>query len=161
MMSSFKEKIKTLKYALVVTKEYNVKLAFLSLFKCVFTAVGPLIPTYYIAKMLDELSGGKNVKQIIIYAVSMVVLCSLVHYFSSRLNMIMSAIYDKIYFQESEIFMKKIVSLDYELLENKEFRTTSRRIKMRCSTTAPCAFVYGTWCRACSAAFWVSACRYI
>lgn len=128
-MKSFKEKIKTLKYAFTITKGNNVKLFFLSLAQSLLTTVIPLIPTYFIGKIVDELAGGKNIEKLTFYAVAMVVLSVFAYFLDSITDISQGKVNDKMYFFEREIFMKKIVTLDYELLENKDFQDNVRAYK--------------------------------
>lgn len=128
-MKSFKSKINTLKYAFAVTKKYNKKIAAMNFLLSIITAVLPLIPTYFTAKIIDELAGDKNVKNLIAYAILMTVLTFVLYFASRILNIHTGLIYESIYWDESKTFMEKIVTLDYELLDNKNFQDNVKAYK--------------------------------
>lgn len=144
-MNAFKQKLINIKYAFTVTLKYNKKLSLLSFISCIITAVTPLIPTYFTAKIIDELAGDKNVKNLIIYATLLTGLTFMFYLWGRFTNINLNKIYDELYWVESKTFMEKIVTLDYELLENKEFQDNVKAYKNAFSNNG--SVCIGIWWR--------------
>lgn len=128
-MKSFKDKINTLKYAFTITRKYNKKFALMNLALSISMSILPLIPTYFTAKIIDELAGGKNMENIIINAVLMTGLVFLLYLIQKGLDIHLDKIYDTVYWLESKTFMEKVVTLDFELLEDKKFQDNVKAYK--------------------------------
>lgn len=144
-MNAFKQKLNTLKYAFTVTRKYNKRFGLLSCVLCILTALAPLIPTYFTAKIIDELAGQKNVKSLIVYAVLMTCLTFIFYFSQSLANIGIDKIFNKLYWVESKAFMEKIVTLDYELLENKFFQDNVKAYKNAFSNNG--SVCVGIWYR--------------
>lgn len=128
-MKSLTNKINTLKYAFTVTRKYNKKFAVMNFLISILMAALPLVPTYFISKILDELAEVPNVKKIITYAFFMISLSFIFYLMENLLDIQLNKLYHEVYWWESKIFMEKIVALDYELLENKKFQDSVKAYK--------------------------------
>lgn len=128
-MKLFKDKINTLRYAFSITRKYNKKFAAMNFISSLLMAVSPLIPTYFTAKLIDELAGDKNIERLITYAILMTVITFAFMLINNFLNISLNKMYDAVNWLESKIFMEKIISLDFELLENKKFQDNVKAYK--------------------------------
>lgn len=127
---SFKEKINCIAFALKLSKDFNKSIYVFAAFYCLFGAIVPLIPTYFSAKIVDELAGSRDVKTLIILAVLMVVLTAVFEFgrhifekgYADRRNLLHDF--------ESKVFEEHIVNADYELLEDADFQNAIKSYKI-------------------------------
>lgn len=127
---SFKEKINCITFALRISRDFDKSIYVFASFSCLFGAIVPLIPTYFSAKIVDELVGERDVRTLVILGVLLAVLTA-VFEFGRHL-------FEKGYFDrcallhdfESKVFEEHIVNADYELLEDADFQDAIKSYKI-------------------------------
>lgn len=127
---TFKEKLACLRWAFGLCTAFDKSIYAVFFLKSLFSAVVPLIPTYFSAKIVDELTGARDIKTLIIYGA---VMASLIAVFEFARHLSERAMSDKLellHLYESKIFEESIIGKDYELLEDTEFQTAVKAYKV-------------------------------
>lgn len=127
---TFKEKLSCLRWALKICNKFDKSIYVVFFLKSFFSAIVPIIPTFFSAKIVDELTGARDVKTLIIYGAVMAVLIAV---FEFARHLTERAMWDKselLYIYESKIFEECIIGKDYELLEDVDFQTAVKAYKV-------------------------------
>lgn len=82
------------------------------------------------AKILNELTGAKNIQTLYIYAIVTVVLNLLMYLIPKGLAKIIKYHREQFYRNEQMFFSEKIMSMDYEKIEDREIHLMYEKIKM-------------------------------
>lgn len=127
---TFKEKLNCLRFGFDLCSKFDKSIYIIAVLKWLCNAVVPLIPTYFSAKMVDELAGAGNVKTLIIYGVFMAVLIAVFEFARHLTDRAMDDKIEKLHIYESKIFEENIISKDYELLEDSDFQTAVKAYKV-------------------------------
>ncbi len=127
---TFKEKLGCLRWALDLCNKFDKSIYAVFFLKCLFSAVVPLVPTYFSAKIVDELAGGRNIKLLIIYGAVMALLVAVFEFARHLFERVMDNKSELLRIYESKIFEENIIGKDYELLEDVDFQTAVKAYKV-------------------------------
>ncbi len=127
---TFKEKLNCLRWAFDLCNKFDKSIYVVSLLKSLFSAAVPIVPTYFSAKIVDELSGTRNIKTLIIYGIVMAALIAVFEFARHLTDRAMDDKLELLYIYESKIFEESIIGKDYELLEDTEFQSAVKAYKV-------------------------------
>jgi len=127
---TFKEKLGCLRWAFGLCSAFDKSIYAVFLLKSLFSAAVPLIPTYFSAKIVDELAGARDIKTLIIYGVVMAALIAVFEFARHLSEWAMNNKLELLHLYESKIFEESIIGKDYELLEDTEFQTAVKAYKV-------------------------------
>lgn len=127
---TFKEKLSCLRWAFGLCNKFDKSIYAIFFLKCFFSAIVPLIPTYFSAKIVDELAGARDVKALIIYGATMAVLIAVFEFARHLTERTMNDKCLLLHIYESKIFEESIIGKDYELLEDVDFQTAVKAYKV-------------------------------
>lgn len=119
---TFKEKINCLKWAFEKAAEFDKSFFPIMLASALFSSFVPLIPTYFTAKIIDELASGRDLKILFTYAAVMVVLTAVCEYLRDYISNIERNKRDTLRFYEGKLFTQSVCEKDFEIIENKDFQ---------------------------------------
>lgn len=126
---TFKEKLNCLSFAMKLCRGQSKGIYIFAVLKSICCAVSPLIPTYFSAKIVDELTGEKNLKRLIVYAVLMAVMTAA---FELGRHMFERALHNRLdilHIFEGKVFEQSITDTDFEMLEDADFQKTVKAYK--------------------------------
>lgn len=134
-------RIVTLKENLAMTKRGFQYLSYLNkayvtakMVNAVITAVTPYVPIYFSALIIDELAGKKDSGRLILYALLTVGLTFLLFLAGNLADKISNYQVNLLYMRESKVFTDKMMSLDYEKIEDSEINRLRERIRIESQT---------------------------
>lgn len=127
---TFKEKMNCLRFGFDLCNKFDKSIYAVALLKWLFNAVVPLIPTYFSAKIVDELAGTRNLKILIIYGAVMAVLIAVFEFARHLSERAMDDKLEQLRIYESKVFEENIIGKDYELLEDADFQTAVKAYKV-------------------------------
>ena len=127
---TFKEKIDCLRFAFALCNKFDKSIYPVAVLKWLCNAIVPLIPTFFSAKIVDELVGARDVKVLIIYGVFMAVLIAVFEFFRHLTDRAMEDKLELLHIYEGKVFEESIVNKDYELLEDVDFQTAVKAYKV-------------------------------
>lgn len=127
---TFKEKINCLRFAFDLCNKFNKSIYAVFILKCLCNAIVPLIPTFFSAKIVDELADGKNIKMLIAYGILMSVLIAVFEFFRHLTDRAMNDKLELLHIYESKVFEENIIRKDYELLEDIDFQKAVKAYKV-------------------------------
>lgn len=127
---TFKEKIDCLRFAFDLCNKFDKSIYPVAVLKWLCNAIVPLIPTYFSAKIVDELAGSKDIKMLIIYGAVMAVLIAIFEFARYLTDRAMNDKIELLHVFEAKIFEENIVNKDYELLEDTDFQTAVKAYKV-------------------------------
>lgn len=127
---SFKEKIDCIRFALRLCKNFTKSIFVFAALKCLFGAIVPLIPTWFSAKIVEELTGGRDVKKLLILGILMTVLTAVFELLKSLFERAFENQQNMLHDFEGKVFEEHIVNADYELLEDTAFQNAVKSYKV-------------------------------
>lgn len=126
---TFKEKLNCLSFAMKLCKGHSKGIYIFAILKSICCAVSPLIPTFFSAKIVDELTGEKDVQRLIGYAVLMAVMTA---GFELGRHLFERALHNRIdvlHIFEGKVFEQSITGKDFEMLEDADFQKAVKAYK--------------------------------
>lgn len=124
----FKENIKILNIGLKEIHKLQPWILIITIFDAIFKSLAPFINIYMVARIIDELLGGKNVERLIFLASLTIGLNLIVHLISTGLGHLMT-ILRSIMVQNQDMKMnEKVINMDYEHVENPEVHKLRTKI---------------------------------
>lgn len=127
---TFKEKIDCLHFAFALCNKFDKSIYPVAVLKWLCNAIVPLIPTFFSAKIVDELTGAKDIKTLILYGVVMAVLIAVFEFARHLTDRAMKDKSELLHIYEGKVFEESIVNKDYELLEDVDFQTAVKAYKV-------------------------------
>ncbi len=127
---TFKEKIDCLRFAFALCNKFDKSIYSVAVLKWFCNAIVPLIPTFFSAKIVDELAGARDVKVLIIYGTVMAVLIAVFEFARHLTDRTMEDKTELLHIYESKVFEENIENKDYELLEDVDFQTAVKAYKI-------------------------------
>ena len=127
---TFKEKLGCLRWAFELCSRFDKRIYVIFVIKCFCSAIVPIVPTFFSAKIVDELTGARDVKMLIIYGAFMAMLTAVFEFFRHLTDRAMSDKEELLHIYESKIFEENIIGKDYELLEDADFQKAVKAYKV-------------------------------
>ncbi|MDE6470766.1 MAG: ABC transporter ATP-binding protein/permease [Eubacterium sp.] len=127
---TFKEKIDCLRFAFALCNKFDKSIYPIAVLKWLCNAILPLIPTFFSAKIVDELTGSKDIKTLILYGITMAVLIAVFEFARHLTDRAMDDKTELLHIYEGKVFEESIVNKDYELLEDVDFQTAVKAYKV-------------------------------
>lgn len=127
---TFKEKMDCLRFAFDLCNKFDKSIYPVAVLKWLCNAIVPLIPTFFSAKIVDELTGSRDITALIIYGAVMAVLIAIFEFARHLTDRAMNDKVELLHIYEGKVFEESIVNKDYELLEDADFQTAVKAYKV-------------------------------